>query len=279
MIIDGRHIAETMKQSMLHVIARGAPLPHLAIVVTGETPVTESYVRLKHRHAESLGITLEVVRASQDITGEALVTLVRGLGQRPDIDGIIVQLPLPAHLASEAVLSAVPEEKDVDMLSRNSIARFSQGESVIVPPVALAVHEMLKHVGIAMHGCEALVLGHGRLVGVPVSILLRHLGAHVTVVDRPMRGLASLVYESRCIVTGVGQPKLITPEMIHRESILLDAGASESHGEIVGDVDPTCHEVAKWYAPVPGGLGPVAVMGLFQNALILTERRHKMNKI
>jgi methylenetetrahydrofolate dehydrogenase (NADP+) / methenyltetrahydrofolate cyclohydrolase len=279
MIVDGRHIADTMKERMLALVKRGAPVPHIVLLKTSQDAVTASYVRIKAHTAASLGVTLEVVTKPSSTTGEELVELVRTLAQRDEVDGVIIQLPLPPHVDTEAILSAVPLEKDVDVLSRSAIAHFSQGESIVVPPVAGAVHEILKYHSISVHNTDVLVLGHGRLVGVPVSILLRHLGAHVTVVDRPMADLGRLVRDSRLVVSGVGKSQLITPSMVHAQSILLDAGASESQGKIVGDIDASCAPLAALYAGVPGGVGPIAISALFQNAFILTERRHRMREI
>lgn len=275
MLIDGRHIAEHLRGKLTLAAGQLEVSPTLAIVIVGENPVVESFVRIKKKFGESIGATILEFRFPSAISGEVLRGEVEALSQRTDVDGVIIQLPLPDTIDVDAVLNAVPVTKDVDMLSRESVALFRKGEAMIFPPVAGAVQEILERNNVSVEGMEVLVLGYGRLVGVPVSILLRHNHAHVTVIDKPVADLREHVRESALIISGVGKSGLITPDMLSGEPILIDAGTSESGGKIVGDIDPACGEFARLMTPVPGGVGPIAVAMLFRNLILLRGTQHK----
>ncbi len=275
MLIDGKQIASEIREKLLPIVARLPSAPVLGIVIVGENPVVESFVRIKTRYGESLGVVIHQFRFPEAIPGDELIRHVLEISSRAEIDGLIIQLPLPSTIDTQAVLNAVPIEKDVDVLSRNAVMAFARGEAIIFPPVAGAVQEILERHNVNVEGVEVLILGHGRLVGVPVSILLRHNHAHVTVIDKPVRDLAEHVRESRIIICGVGTPGLVTPDMLGKESILIDAGTSESGGKIVGDIDERCAQTASIFTPVPGGVGPIAVAMLFRNLVILASARHE----
>lgn len=271
MIVDGKLIALEVREKLKKVIQS---FPHplvLDIVVVGENPVIESFVRIKKRIGSELGVAVLEHRFPDSITGEALKRAVSEIAQKSESSGLIIQLPLPDGMLVQPILDAVPQSKDVDMLSTESIAAFARGEVSILPPVAGAIEEILERTKVSARGKEALVLGHGRLVGVPASILLRHNGAHVTVIDKDIPDLKAHALESDIIISGVGKPGLITPLMVTSRTVLIDAGTSEAGGRIVGDADPLCGEVARVFTPVPGGVGPIAVVMIFKNLCILAR--------
>ncbi len=271
MIIDGKQIANELKEKIARVVTTLSVPPILDLVVVGEDPVIESFVRIKKRIGGELRITLREHRFPDDISGESLKEEVARIALLSDAQGLIIQLPLPSSIDAQSILDVVPLEKDVDMLSRNAVAAFASGESKILPPVAAAIQEILERAGVNVSGEETLVLGHGRLVGVPASILLRHNGAHVTVIDKEISHLSEHTKESRIIIAGVGKPGLITPDMLSPGTVLIDAGTSETGGKIVGDAHPDCALVAGVFTPVPGGVGPIAVVMIFKNLCILAR--------
>jgi methylenetetrahydrofolate dehydrogenase (NADP+) / methenyltetrahydrofolate cyclohydrolase len=276
MIIDGKKLAETVEARIARSLLGVARMPVLAIVVVGDSPVTERFVRIKKRVAERLGITVSEFRFARDVRGETVVATLRALAEDEHVNGIVVQLPLPDTLDAETVMNMIPLAKDVDVLSRQAMATFARGDAEVLPPVAGAVQEILEFAEVAVVGKETLVLGHGRLVGVPVALLLRHNGAHVTVIDKPIANLAEHVRESHIIVSGVGKPGLITPDMLAPGTVIIDAGTSESGGKLAGDADPRCAEVAGLFTPVPGGVGPLAVTMIFKNLCILAALQHQL---
>ena len=292
MIINGRAIAADIRENVALALLQLPHKPALAIIIVGENPVIENFVGIKRRVGESLGVTIREHRFPQEISGEELEKRVRAIAANEGVSGVIIQLPLPACAKSDAcprsfgrraagrpaaiplqaILDAVPTTKDIDMLSRESVAAFRRGESNILPPVAGAIQEILERAKVSVAGKEALVLGHGRLVGIPAALLLRHNGAHVTVIDQEIANLGEHTKESDIIVCGVGKPGLLKPEMLKKGAVLIDAGTSEAGGKLMGDADPNCAEVASVFTPVPGGVGPITVAMIFKNLCVLARR-------
>ncbi len=273
MLVDGKAIAEALKHKIAtRVRAFGVP-PILGIVIVGNNPVTESFVRIKKRSALEVGVMLKEFHFPETIDTETLCKHVALLTDDPLVDGVVIQLPLPVSIVTQSVLNAVRRDKDIDMLSHDASAEFRKGSAHILPPVAGAIQEILEHHKIGVAGKDVLILGHGRLVGAPAALLMRHNHAHVTVVDKEVRHLAELTREADIIVSGVGQPGILQPEMLKHGVVIIDAGTSEDGGKIVGDADPRCAEVASLFTPVPGGVGPITVAMIFKNVSILAEHR------
>ena len=273
MVIDGKKIAEEIRNKLGLITGAFPASPALDIVVVGENPVIESFVRIKRRMGGELGMRVNEHRFPDTITGEALKNEVVRIAANAESDGLIIQLPLPKTIDTQSILDAVPLSKDVDMLSTHAIAAFARGDAGILPPVAGAIQEILERSNVVVSGKEALVLGHGHLVGIPASILLRHNGAHVTVIDKEISNLKEHALESDIIISGVGRSGLITPDMISSKTTLIDAGTSEAGGRIVGDALPECKDIAGVFTPVPGGVGPIAVVMIFKNLSILAQKK------
>lgn len=256
MIIDGKQIAEILYTEMATRDTSGITL---GILVGEASPVIESFVRIKGRAAERLGI--EIVRAelpegaSTADALQALQTLAL------ECTGVIVQLPLPEAIDAEILIAAIPPEKDVDGIAPQSRA---------VAPVALAVIEILQRGGIDPQGKRAVVVGNGRLVGEPTAKLLSSLGAHVSIVTLEEGSLDELK-EADIVVLGAGSPGFVKPEHLKQGVALIDAGTSEQGGAIRGDADSACAEKAALFTPVPGGVGPVAVAMIFKNLFDLSS--------
>ena len=239
MLVDGKKIAEDIIAG-LGVSLQGK---RLGIVVGTKNSATDSFIKIKSRVAERLGV--EVVRGELD---ELIKTC----------DGVIVQLPISN---SEQLLASLPPEKDVDALGLAPLARA---------PVAGAIAEILKYTGVEPRLKKAVVVGAGRLVGAPAAKLLRELGADVEVVTSGEGSLTSLK-TADIVVLGAGEPGLIKPEMLKQGVVLIDAGTSEQGGKLAGDADPACAQVASVFTPVPGGIGPIAVAMIFKNLFDLAK--------
>ena len=239
MLVDGKKIAEDIIAG-LGVSLQGK---RLGIVVGTQDSATDSFIKIKSRVAERLGV--EVVRGELD---ELIKTC----------DGVIVQLPISN---SEQLLASLPPEKDVDALGLAPLARA---------PVAGAIAEILKYTGVEPRLKKAVVVGAGRLVGSPAAKLLRELGAKVEVVTSGEGSLTSLK-TADIVVLGAGEPGLIKPEMLKQGVVLIDAGTSEQGGKLAGDADPACAQVASVFTPVPGGIGPIAVAMIFKNLFDLAK--------
>lgn len=258
MIVDGRAEARHILAQAQHILGRSAVV---RAVVVAPSPATDSYLSIKAARAKDAGMELVVVRLPDDATTEMVSDAVRA----PGADAVIVQLPLPPHIAEQQVLDAIPLAQDADVLSAAAVAAFEQGGGLVVPPVAAAVVHILTRAGQwDLREKQAAVVGQGRLVGRPVAAILRMLGATVTVCTRESPNLQAL-RDADIVVSGAGVPGLIKPDHLKQGVILIDAGTSEQGGVIVGDADPACATIASVFTPVPGGVGPIAVACLFRN--------------
>lgn len=265
MIVDGRAIASSILADVRSRVPRAAIV---RAVVVAPSPATDSYLSIKAARAEEAGMRLEVARLPDHATQEEVMEAVA----RPGADAVIVQLPLPEHLDTRAILDSIPPELDADVLSTHAYLRFTDDEDgALLPPVVAAVAEILARAQVSAAGKGATVIGQGRLVGMPAAAWLVNQGAEVAVVTKEDGDLSRLK-DADIIIAGAGSPALIQPEHIGEGVVLIDAGTSESGGAIVGDADPRCAEKASVFTPVPGGVGPVAVACLFRNAMLLMER-------
>lgn len=265
MIVDGRAIAEDIYASLKErreSIRR--PLT-LGIIVSGANPVIESFVRIKGRAAQRLDIGMERVDLADSAHTEAAEDAVREISGRTD--AVIVQLPLLPGLDVEKVLAAIPTNKDVDAINPT----VADDVRPMAAPVALAVVEILNRGGVEISGKKVVVIGAGRLVGSPSAVLLKKLGATVSMFTLEEGSIDDLK-DADIVVCGAGKPGFIKPEHIKDGVAIVDAGASEQGGVIKGDADPACAEKAGLFTPVPGGVGPVAVAMIFRNLLDLVEK-------
>jgi methylenetetrahydrofolate dehydrogenase (NADP+)/methenyltetrahydrofolate cyclohydrolase len=263
MIVDGKAIAEDLYAQLRK---RRAPLGRavLGIVVAGVDPVIESFVSIKMRWAEQLDIGMPRADLNASARTEDVISAIRTLA--PEVDALIVQLPLPGSVDTNAALSAIPDDKDVDAISTGT------GDHLVEAPVALAVVEILRRAGVEPKGKRAVVVGAGRLVGAPTAALLKKLGAQVSMFTLEQGSIADLK-DADIVVCGAGNPGFIKPEHLKKGVALIDAGASEQSGKVVGDCDPACAEVASVFTPVPGGVGPVAVAMIFKNLFDLMQNK------
>lgn len=272
MVVDGKALSKEVITAVRATLSQLTGEPVLVVLVVGDDPVTTRFVRMKSLVAHEAGVQMEVKNFPSTAKEEDLIDAISASASRVDVTGIIVQLPLPLHIDADRVLSAIPVEKDVDVLNKNAIANVRMGTSPILPPVAAAVQYILERSGVSVAGKEVLVVGNGKLVGAPVALLMRHNDAHVTVIDRPISDLRRETLESEVIIAGTGNPSLITPDMVQDGAVLVDAGTSEQGGKIVGDIDPACAQKASLFTPTPGGVGPLTVAMLFKNCAILYSR-------
>lgn len=266
MIVDGKKIAEDIYAELAPKFSSLGRTARLGIVVVGHNPVIESFVRIKTRSAERLGIEMARINVSErNGAGKILQAIERSVRSA---DAVIVQLPLPQGINTNEMLAAVPSEKDVDALNPN----VPEGRRLVHAPVALAVVEILKRTGVEITGARTVVVGAGRLVGAPSAWLLRSLGANVSVFSLEEGSIEDLK-NADIVVSGAGNPGFIKPEHLKKGVALIDAGTSELNEKVVGDADPACAEKASIFTPVPGGIGPVAVAMIFRNLLDLLEKK------
>ncbi len=262
MIVDGRAIASAILAEVKASLKGKTPV--VRAVVVKPSPATQSYLRIKTSRAEEGGMTLEVVRLPDDATEDDIIKAANA----PGADATIVQLPIPEHLDWTRVLSAISIDKDADVLSEAAYKRFMDNTpGALVPPVAAGIVEILARSGVEVSGKKTVVVGKGKLVGLPTGTLLSRMGAAVSYVvkETPEEEKRALLLEADMVISGAGAAHIIGPEMLKEGVVLVDAGTSGSGGGVAGDMHPDCAEKASIFTPVPGGVGPVAVACLFKN--------------
>lgn len=270
MIINGTAIARRMLKQVRADIEKLQLTPSIRAVVVGNNPATEMFVCIKERRAREVGIAFIVERFPENITTDILCVALRASKE----DALIVQLPLPKQIDIDVVLTAIPTQKDVDVLSPIAYTRFIKNElDALLPPVVVAVREILKEGNFNVFGKRTVVIGKGRLVGEPVSRWLMREGAQVEVITRKQGILRDALSHAELIVSGAGVSQLIKSDAIRDGVALIDAGTSESGNVIVGDIDPLCADKSILYTPVPGGIGPITVAALFQNIVEIIKHR------
>lgn len=260
MIVDGRKISDEIKKELKVKVSTLTRVPMLVAIQVGNDPATESFLRIKKNFASDVGVVFEVSKFEESITTEELCDRILTISNDQLVDGVIVQLPLPENIDKRKVLDLIPVDKDPDVLSSNS---KKEGK---LNPVVLAINEILNRNEVSLDEQKIVVIGKGELVGGPVVEWLTRYGYEPIVMTKENFDSSELK-DADIIITGAGVAGLIKKESVKKGVVVIDAGTSESGGEIKGDSDFSVSEVASVFTPVPGGIGPVAVAKLFQNLL------------
>jgi methylenetetrahydrofolate dehydrogenase (NADP+) / methenyltetrahydrofolate cyclohydrolase len=267
MIAGGKMVAKKMEESLKKKM-ENIPQKKTCFVMFGENPASVQFVGMKTRVADRLGILADVKKFSADVSqGEAVSKISEIISE--GYDGIVIQLPLPDQLDAQAVLNCVPPELDVDVLGDGAKELFARGDLRRIPPVARAVSEILDFYQVSLDNKKIVVVGNGKLVGMPIAAMLGLKKVPFQIIDKNTSEdvILSCLKSADIVISGAGSPCLVKPEMVKDGVVLIDAGTSEQAGKLVGDIDPACAEKASLMTPVPGGVGPVTVACLFANLL------------
>ena len=276
-IIDGRMVAARWKEKIAQEtqawIARGVT-PHLAVVLVGENPASQVYVRNKENACRKAGMRSTLIRLPEDCAQETLEQTVRELNADESVHGVLVQLPLPAHLDEAAVLRLIDPDKDVDGFHAMNAGRLMSGQPCFVPCTPLGVMKLLEAYDIPVRGKRAVVVGRSNIVGKPMALLLLAADATVTVCHSRTENLAEITREADILVAAVGRPNFITADMVKLGAAVIDVGINRVDGALLGDVDYAgASEVAGFITPVPGGVGQMTIAMLLANTLDAVKRR------
>ena len=278
-VLDGKAIAkkvraEVKERAEAFSAAHGRK-PGLHVVLVGDDPASQVYVRNKERAAGNCGLEGQVHRLPADTTQADLEALVAQLNADPAIDGILVQLPLPGHLNAQPVIDAIDPGKDVDGLTVMNAGLLQEGRPGLSPCTPSGCMRLLKETGIDLSGKRALVVGRSALVGKPVALMLLAENATVTIAHSRTADLEARVREADVVVAAVGRPEIVRGEWVKEGAVVLDVGINRGDdGKLVGDVEflPAA-ERAAWITPVPGGVGPMTIAMLLANTVTAAERR------
>ena len=275
-LLDGKAMSEELRADIARKVAalkeRGVT-PGLAVILVGDDPASQIYVRNKGIGCEKTGMHSVTIRMPEDTTQQALEEQIRALNADPAIHGILVQLPLPPHLDEAAALAAIAPEKDVDGFHVQNAGRLLCGLPGVVACTPRGAMEMIRRTGVDLTGKEAVVVGRSNIVGKPMAMLLLQANCTVTMCHSRTADLASHTRRADILVAAVGKPGFITADMVKPGAIVIDVGINRVDGRVVGDVDfEHVKDVAGWITPVPGGVGRMTITMLLQNTLEAAER-------
>jgi methylenetetrahydrofolate dehydrogenase (NADP+)/methenyltetrahydrofolate cyclohydrolase len=274
-IVDGKAVAAALRTQIAEQVATLPFRPGLAVVLVGDNPASAAYVRSKDRAANAAGIATHTIRLPADTSEELLITKIARLNADPAVDGILVQLPLPPQIASQAVIEAVDPDKDVDGFHPLNVGRLAIGHPGLVPCTPAAVMKLLTAAKVTLEGARALVIGRSNIVGRPMAALMLASHATVTVTHSRTTDLAAECRRADIIVAAIGRPELVRGDWIAAGATVIDVGVNRlADGKLVGDVAfAEAVQVAGVITPVPGGVGPMTIACLLENTVTAALRR------
>ena len=289
-LLDGKQTSITIKDQIANEVralsAKGMRPPHLAAILVGDDGASQTYVANKEKSSHEVGFTSSVYRYSANTSEEELLKAIEFLNNDDDIDGFIVQLPLPKQIDEQKVINAISPEKDVDGFTPINIGRMVLGEDAFLPATPMGICSILKHYNIETVGKHCVVLGRSNIVGTPVANLLSRKGfdCTVTLCHSRTQNLPEITRQADILVVAIGKPEFVTADMVKDGAVLVDVGihripdeTKKSGFRIIGDVkhgevDSKC----SWVTPVPGGVGPLTIVSLLQNTMKAYKKRFNL---
>lgn len=287
-LIDGKAVSEQIKQEIAtevaEIVARGGKRPHLAAILVGHDGGSETYVAAKVKACEVCGFKSSLIRYEADVTEDGLLAKVKELNEDPDVDGFIVQLPLPKHISEQKVIESIDYRKDVDGFHPINVGRLSIGLPCYISATPNGIMELLRRYEIDTRGKKCVVLGRSNIVGKPMAMLMMQKGnpgdATVTVCHSRTQGITEICREADIIIAAMGQPNFVKAEMVKEGAVVIDVGTTrvpdatrKSGFKLTGDVKfdevaPRC----SFITPVPGGVGPMTIVSLMKNTLLAGKK-------
>lgn len=280
-LIDGKDIAAKVRAELREEVETMAKerkkRPALAVILVGEDPASQIYVRNKQRACEDVGILSEIYTLGENVSQESLEYIINSLAERRDIDGILLQMPLPNGLDPVKALKCIPPEKDVDAFHPDNVGHIMRGDYRFLPCTPAGVMELLRRYDIDISGKECVVIGRSDIVGKPMAMMLLHSGGTVTICHSKTQNLAEHTRRADILVSAVGKAGFVTADMVKDGAVVIDVGINRNaDGKICGDVDFTAVEPkASYITPVPGGVGPMTVAMLMKNTVKAAEISQK----
>ncbi len=280
-VIDGKALAAKMQAALAEKTAQlkaeKGLIPGLVVILVGENPASQVYVRNKERSALAAGFKSEVVRVPDTISEKELLAIIERYNQDSEWHGILVQLPLPVHISEEKVLLAIDPDKDVDGFHPTNMGKFWSGHPVMIPSTPAGIMEMFKEYQIELEGKTAVVIGRSNIVGKPMAQLLLDANATVTIAHSRTKNLPELARQADILVVAIGRGHFVTKEFVKSGAVVIDVGMNrDANGKLIGDVQyDEVAEVASYITPVPGGVGPMTITMLMEQTYEACVRSEK----
>ena len=280
-ILDGKLTSQKVRERIkkeVDSLEKNARKPGLAVIIVGDDPASHVYVRNKKKGCEEVGFVSREYALKEETTEEELISLVEELNNDNEIDGILVQLPLPKHLDDKKVIEHIDPSKDVDAFSYHNVGRITVGDYDFLPCTPAGVMELLKEYNIDVTGKNAVVVGRSNIVGKPQALLLLQANATVTVAHSKTKNLAEVTKSADILVVAIGKAKFVTADMVKEGAVVIDVGMDrDENGKLCGDVDfESVKDKASYITPVPGGVGPMTITELLKNTLTSYKRRNNI---
>ena len=278
-ILNGKQVAAEIRAELkvrAEALRKDGVVPCLAVLLAGDDPASKIYVRNKKRACEEIGIESRELLFPENVTEEELIAQIRALNEDAAVDAMLVQLPLPKHINEARVLAEIAPEKDADGFHVVNAGRLFTGQTSVLPCTPAGCMELLRRANVEFSGKHAVVVGRSNIVGKPMAMLLLNEHCTVTICHSRTKDLARFTRDADILVAAVGRPGMITGEMIKPGAAVIDVGINRlDNGKLMGDVDfASAEPVAGAITPVPGGVGPMTIAMLMQNAILAAEKRH-----
>ena len=279
-LINGKEISEYIKDSVkteVETLKSQGVSVGLAVIIVGENPASKVYVANKEKACEAIGIKSYKYALPESTTNEELLNLIDELNQNKDVDGILCQLPLPRHLDEKIIIDRISPEKDVDAFHPQNVGKIMIGDFDFLPCTPAGVIEMLKYEDIEMSGKNCVVIGRSNIVGKPMSMLLLHNNATVTICHSKTKNLKEICAQADILVVAIGRAKFVTADMVKEGAVVIDVGMNrDENGKLCGDVDfENIKDKTSFITPVPGGVGPMTIAMLMKNTLTAAKNKIK----
>ena len=278
-IIDGKHVAnvlrEKIKKETTKLLKTTGKAPNLTVIIIGENPASQSYVRSKKKFAREVGFESDTIELPVSTTEGELLAQIRELNTDTRVNGILVQLPLPAHIDEQTIIRAIAVEKDVDGFHPEQVGGLSIGLDTLEPCTPAGIIELLNHYDIEISGKNAVVIGRSNIVGKPIASMLLRCDATVTITHSRTANLSNITRAADIVIVAIGKPHFLTEDMVKNGAVIIDVGINRTEdGKLIGDVDyEGVHKKASDITPVPGGVGPMTIAMLLANTLKAFKRQ------
>ncbi len=280
-LLDGQalayHIEKDLKNKIQIISAQTHKRPKLAVILVGKDPASITYVNMKIKACQRVGMDFDLKTLQEDITEAELLSLIKDYNTDQNISGVLIQLPLPRHIDSKVVLEAIVPSKDVDGFHPLNIGKLCTQKESFLPATPMGVMRLLKHYHIEIKGKDVAIIGASNIIGKPLSMLMLNAGASVSVCHILTKDISFYTQNADIVCVGVGKPDLIKASMLKKGAVVVDIGINHlNDGRIVGDVDFTnAQKVAGFITPVPKGVGPMTIVSLLENTLIAFEKQQR----
>jgi len=279
-LIDGKKVAQETRVAIkerVEKLAEKGVVPGLAVIIVGNNPASEAYVGMKSKACDKLGVYSETHKLREETTHEELIQLIEKLNNQKAINGILVQLPLPAHIDENKVLKAILPEKDVDGFHPENVGKLSIGDEGFIPCTPYGVIKLLEAYDIETEGKNAVIIGRSNIVGKPIAMLMLERNATVTICHSRTKNLSEIASQADILIVAIGRPGFVTADMVKEGAVIIDVGINRIETGLVGDVDfESVKDKAGYVTPVPKGVGPMTITMLLYNTVLSAERANSI---